>query len=125
READDRVLELVLSRPVPRALWYASRLLAAAGLALVAALAAALPLLATSDAGPTLAWAGGLACELVLLVAAAMACAVALRQVPAACAAVAAFYVLGRSIAAISLMSGDAAADTTGLAARGLARAVD
>ncbi len=124
RDSDDGVLALVLSRPVSRPLWYASRLLGWAVIALIVALVALLPLLALGEAGAALAWGFGLYGELLLLVAAGAACAVGLRQVPAAVAATGAFYVLARSIGALELMSAQALVDPATLLDRALAGAI-
>lgn len=105
REFSERLIDLTLSRPVARSHWYLGRLLGVASTAILFALIAALPLTLTSSPLAALAWGVSLAAELVLVAAATLTCAVALAQVTPVVLAVAAFYLLSRSISAIVLMS--------------------
>lgn len=105
RDFDDRVIDLVLSRPVPRGVWYAGRYAGFASSALLLSLVLALPLAFGGDAKGVLVWALSLGCELCIVVACCLACAVTLQQVPAAFSAFIGFYVLSRAIADIALIS--------------------
>lgn len=105
REIEQRWLELTLSRPVTRTAWYLGRLLGFAMAAFVMALAAGAPLLSLVPPAQVGAWSASLAAELVLVAAASLTCAFTLRNVTATAAAVAAFYVLSRTMSAIALMS--------------------
>jgi hypothetical protein len=106
RDLDDRVLETQLARPLARRTWYLAKLcghgLAAIGLALLAAL----PLLPVAPADALLAWTFALACELLIVAALALACALALGHVAGAVSAVIAFYLLCRVIGASVLLAG-------------------
>lgn len=105
RELADRVIDLTLSRPLSRATWLIGRVAGYGAMVGLLALAAALPLTVTSTPLAALAWGLSLAAELMLVAVASLSCAVALTQVTASVLAVAAFYLLGRSINAIVLMS--------------------
>ncbi|MEX2480815.1 MAG: hypothetical protein WD928_08140 [Gammaproteobacteria bacterium] len=105
RELSDRMLDLTLARPVPRASWYLGRLSGFCAIALVLALFAAVPLLAMVEYARVLAWAVALAAELALLGAVCLTATVTLRQVVPAVLVSGAFYVLARAIDAIVLMS--------------------
>lgn len=105
REQDDRLLDLVLSRPLSRASWYCGRLLGFAVFALGLAALAAAPLAWSAGPAAALTWAVCFAAELEIMVAATLACVVTLRQVTPAVVAAAAFYVLARAIDAMVLLS--------------------
>ena len=105
RELQDRMLDLTLSRPVPRAAWYLGRLTGFGAAALVLALLAALPLVFFVPAATAALWGLSLAAELWLVVAACLTCVITLSQVTLALLAVAAFYILSRAMGAIVLMS--------------------
>ena len=105
RELQDRLLDLTLSRPVPRAAWYLGRLTGFGAAALVLALVAALPLVLFVPAATAAMWGLSLAAELWLVVAACLTCVITLSQVTLALLAVAAFYMLSRAMSAIVLMS--------------------
>lgn len=105
RELSDRMLELTLARPVPRASWYLGRLGGFWAIALVLAAFAAVPLLAMVEYTRVLAWTAALAAELALLGAVCLTATVTLRQVVPAVLVSGAFYVLARAIDAIVLMS--------------------
>lgn len=106
RELNDRMLDLTLARPVPRASWYLGRLSGFCAVALLLALLAAAPLLPLAEFDRVLAWTAALATELILLGAVCLTAAVTLRQVVPAVLLSGAFYVLARAIDAIVLMSG-------------------
>ena len=105
RELADRVIDLTLSRPLSRGTWLVGRLSGYGGMVCMLAVAAALPLAFTATPLAALVWGVSLAAELLLVAAATLSCAVALTQVVASVLAVAAFYVLSRSIDAMVLMS--------------------
>lgn len=105
RELADRVIDLTLSRPLSRGTWVVGRLAGYGAMVCWLAAAAALPLMFTSTPLAALVWGLSLAAELLLVAAATLSCAVALTQVVASVLAVAAFYLLARSIDVIVLMS--------------------
>lgn len=106
REANDRLLELMLALPLSRSVQYLGRLAGfAAGAALLAA-AFALPLLAWAPPGAVALWAVSLALECCVVAAATLFFAMALGQWVPTFAATAGLYLLGRSIAAIQAIAG-------------------
>ena len=113
RELQDRLLDLTLSRPVPRVSWYLGRLAGFAAAAAVLAVFAVIPLIFYAPTGATLAWGVSLAAELWIIAAACLTCVITLGQVTFALIVVAAFYVLSRAMSAIILMSSGPAVDMT------------
>jgi ABC-type transport system involved in multi-copper enzyme maturation permease subunit len=106
REFNDKGIELTLSLALPRAGYFFGKLLGfGAAAVLVAALASAA--LAWLAPLPGLAlWGVSLACELLLVVALTLFCALTFAQIMPAVSFVAAFYLLARMIGAIRLIAG-------------------
>jgi len=105
REYNDKVLELMLAQPWPRAAYLFGKLagFSAAALALAAIVSAPLAFLAPA---PRVAvWGLSLACELVIVASMSLFCVITLTHVVPALAAVLGFYVLGRSMAAIEVIA--------------------
>lgn len=117
RETADKVTEMLLALPAPRAAYYLGKLLGFVGLACLLALFFGAAALALSDTPAALAWTASLAFELSIVAAATLFFASAFTSVPAALAAVAGFYVLARAMAAFRLISAGALLDD-GSAAR-------
>lgn len=105
RELDDRVLESQLARPLARSTWYVAKLCGHLLGALALAGVAALPLAPGVAPADLLVWTLCLACELMIVAAAALACALSLAHVAGAVATVLAFYTLCRVITASVLLS--------------------
>ena len=114
REFDDKVLELVLALPVPRAHYYFGKLLGFSLLAALTAVVFGLVLLIYVPADQVLLWVISLTCELLIVTALSLLCLFTFAQVTLALSAVMAFYLLARSIDAFRLMAEYpvAAADT-------------
>lgn len=113
REANDKVLELMLSLPVSRATYYLGRLLGFAGCAAVISAVLALPVFFWSPAGVASLWAMSLGAEAILVATAAFFFASVLGQFVGALGATLGFYFLARAIGAIQLIAGGPlAADT-------------
>ncbi|MEM7465340.1 MAG: hypothetical protein AAF387_00480 [Pseudomonadota bacterium] len=110
RDFDDGVFDFVVSRSVSRASWYGAKL---AAFSVIVVIFAAICLLPLFHFGATHIWLWwyGFAAELVIVAAASLACAVTLRFTTVAVSAVIAFYVLGRVISAMVLMSERAASE--------------
>ena len=104
REIDDKVVELTLSRPLSRSEWYIGKLLGYVASSVAFAIIVSVPLILQFPA-TGLAWCYSLALELTIVVAATLAFAITLRQIPLALSVVAGFYVLARGIAGMSLIS--------------------
>ena len=105
REFNDKVMELVLSRPLRRSSYFLGKLAGYAAVALALALLFSLPLALFAPAARVALWSLSLACELLLVAAFALFCVLTLTQVTSALAAVAGFYLLARSIGALQIMA--------------------
>jgi hypothetical protein len=105
REFDARRLEQTLAYPLARSAWYGGRLLGFGVLALGVASVACVPLVWFAAPHALAGWGTSLALELVLIAAASLTASVALVQPAAVAFAVAAFYVLARSIEAVVLLA--------------------
>lgn len=108
REFQDKGVELVLSLDLPRAGYVLGRFAGYAVLCASVSALCALPLLVLVDGTAPLFWALSLLLELWLVTAAAVFCMVTFTQLMPAALFVAGFYLLGRSITAIQLMTSTA-----------------
>ncbi|MCZ7563016.1 MAG: ABC transporter permease [Burkholderiales bacterium] len=117
REANDKFLELALSQPMPRAGYLLGKYLGFAAVAAAVAVALSLPLALFAPAGHVAGWAVSLFCELLIMAAVGLFCVLTLSHVLGALTAVAGFYVLARSIAALQVIAA-ASPDTVALAPR-------
>lgn len=105
RDADDRLLELLLSRPVTRTHFVFSRYAGYMAGALLTGMVAALPLLGDAPIHGVMVWTLSLIFELILMTAAAFTFALGLGQVTTAFAATCAFYLLSRSVSSLVLLA--------------------
>jgi len=104
REIDDKFVELVLSRPVSRGDWYIGKFLGYITAVLCFAVLVSVPLVVQVPMQGLL-WGYSLALELIIVVAAALAFAVTVRQITISLSVVAGFYILSRGIAGLVLIS--------------------
>jgi ABC-type Na+ efflux pump permease subunit len=105
REWSDKVTELLLSLPAPRSTYFFGKFAGYAALALILAPLSAVPLLMLANPAGIALWTFSLFCELLIVIAVSLFCVLSLTQVVPAFAAVAGFYALSRSMAAIQLIS--------------------
>ncbi len=125
REQTDKVLELYLSLPLPRAAYYLGKL---AGFAVCAAVASVLfgaLLLLYAPPLQVLMWTVSLLAELLIVVAASLLALFTFSQVTVALSVVLAFYFLARGIGAIQLMSQGPLVDPGALFSRVIEGLVD
>ena len=115
REFSDKVMELVLSRPLRRSSYFFGKFAGFAAVALAFALVASLPLALFAPPTRLAMWGLSLACELLLVTAFALFCVFTLTQVISALAAVAGFYLLSRSISALQIMAANPLSDSLSL----------
>jgi ABC-type transport system involved in multi-copper enzyme maturation permease subunit len=108
REFNDKVLELMLAQPWPRATYLFGKFVGFSAAALALAAIVSLPLAFLAPPAQVAVWGLSLACELVILAAMSLFCVITLTHVVPALAAVLGFYVLGRSMAAIQIIAGAA-----------------
>lgn len=107
REAGDKVLELMLSLPLPRAGYLFGKW---GGCTIAAALLAvlfSLPLLFTAPWAGVCAWAASLFLELAIVASASLLCALTFTHMVGSLAAVAAFYTLSRTMSALLAIGGN------------------
>jgi len=105
REFNDKVVELYLSLPLPRAAYYLGKLTGFAAFAAFAALLFGALLLLYANPLQVLLWSASLLAELLIVVAASLLALFTFSQVTVALSVVLAFYLLSRGIGAIQLMS--------------------
>ncbi len=104
REFDDKVAELTLSRPVSRSEWYLGKLLGYCGAGMLFSVLVSIPLILQVPA-QGLFWCASLMLELTVMISAALAFAITVRQITLVLCAVAGFYFLARGIAGVALIS--------------------
>ena len=105
RESSDKVTELLLSLPAPRSTYFFGKFAGYASVAVIVALLCALPLVMLANLPGLALWAASLVCELLIVTAVSLFCVLALSQVVPALAAVAGFYLLSRSMAAMQIIA--------------------
>jgi ABC-type Na+ efflux pump permease subunit len=113
RELSDKVTELLLSLPAPRSAYFFGKFAGYAMLASILALLCALPLVPFANSQGLVVWTLSLICELLIVTAMSLFCVVSFAQVVPAFAAVAGFYLLSRSMAAMQIIAGAPLQDPT------------
>jgi len=125
REFNDKVMELILSRPIPRSSYFFGKLAGYAMVALALALIFSLPLVLFAPAPRVALWGVSLACELLIVTSVSLFCVLSLTQVLSALAAVTGFYLLARAIAALQVIAANPLSDSMVLSQQFLNLAVD
>jgi ABC-type transport system involved in multi-copper enzyme maturation permease subunit len=125
REANDKGLDMLLALPIPRAAYLLGKLAGFGALALLPALLFGALLLFFAPPAQAALWAVSLLCELWIVAAFSLLCALSLHQAMPALAAVGGFYLLARSTGALQLLGhGAQDADPFG-AQRAIAAGID
>jgi ABC-type multidrug transport system permease subunit len=124
READTKVLELMLSMPLSRTQYYLGRLAGFAAIGAVLASACSIMLLLWCAPAEVALWGVSLAIELALAASAALLFALSLVQPMPALAASAGLYLLGRTIGAMQAIASGPLTDES-LAQRAARLALD
>src|ERR1700704_734090 len=119
RELSDKVTELLLSLPAPRSAYFFGKLSGYALVATILALLSALPLVPFANSQGLAFWTVSLVCELLIVAAMSLFCVLSFAQVVPAFAAVAGFYLLSRSMAAMQIIASAPRQDADDLAAGG------
>ncbi|MBL8381992.1 MAG: ABC transporter permease subunit [Burkholderiales bacterium] len=101
RDTDDKGLELVLSMPIPRSAYLLGKWAGMALAALALATLVAASLLPHAAPRAAAAWGASLFLELIIVASAGLLCAVTFASVVGSLAALAAFYSLARTMAAM------------------------
>src|SRR5712672_31208 len=112
-ELSDKVTELLLSLPAPRSAYFLGKFSGYALVATVLALLSALPLVPFANSQGLVFWTVSLICELLIVAAMSLFCVLSFAQVVPAFAAVAGFYLLSRSMAAMQIIASAPLQDTT------------
>jgi ABC-type transport system involved in multi-copper enzyme maturation permease subunit len=105
RESNDKVLELMLAQPWPRAAYLFGKFVGFSTAAVLLAIVLSVPVVLLAPAAGALAWGLSLACELVIVTAMSLFFVITLTHVVPALAAVVGFYLLARSIAALQIIA--------------------
>ena len=105
RETNDKGLEMILSLPMPRYRYLTGRLCGFAGVSFLISAIVSIPLFQYAPAVRVICWSVSLFCEQVLVAALSLICLLTLSSLPRSLLAVMAFYLLSRSMEAISLLS--------------------
>jgi len=116
REFNEKSIEVILALPAPRYVYYIGKLGGYLMLALMVAGVAGLPLFFYAGPGQVLLWSTSLFCELAIVTALCLFFLFTLGQVTAALSAVAAFYLLARSVGSMQLISHSPILDTGSIA---------
>lgn len=124
REAGERSLDMLMALPMPRAAYLLGKLGGFAALALLPALLFGALCLPFAPWDQCALWAASLLCELWIVAAFSLLCALSLRQGPAALAAATGFYLLARSMAGLQAI-GHGAYRGHDLAQRWIAGGID
>ncbi len=111
REFHDKGVELILALDLSRASFVLGKLAGFAALAVFFAVASCLPVALFAPLGKALLWGVSLLCELWIIAALSLFCAVTFSQVVPASSFVLGFYLLARSISALQLIGGSALLD--------------
>ena len=111
RETNDKVMELLLTRDLSRAHYLFGKLIGYLGIAFVLATLFTLPLSLFATPSRALLWGLSLFFELSIVTALSLFCVLAFNQVVGSLAAVAGFYALSRSMAALQLIGASRADD--------------
>ena len=122
REISDGVILVHLSLPVSRGVYLAARFLGLALVALFTVAGVAALLLLVAPPWPVLLWSVSLLLESLIVAGFALLCAIGLRHIPQAFAAVTGFYLLSRSVStfeAIAAHQAQQGGDLSSLLARG------
>ena len=114
KELNDKGLEILLSLSMPRYAYLFGKFSGFAGIALCISLMACLPLLLYVPAVRVSCWFLSLVCEHLLIISLSLACLLTFSGASLAFVAVMSFYLLSRSMEALSLLSASPilAADT-------------
>lgn len=105
REFNDKGLDVLLALDLPRSHYVLGKLGGFLAIAVLIAVAAALPLAWLAAPAAALQWMVSLGLELAIVAALALFCVLTFSQLTLAASFVLAFYVLARSLTAIRLMS--------------------
>lgn len=105
REFNDKGLELMLSLPLPKSTYVIGKFFGFGICALGFALSLGIALLPLASPAQLLLWSISLFCELLIICAFSLFCILALEQIVSALAVVMGFYIMGRIVSTLQLVS--------------------
>jgi ABC-type transport system involved in multi-copper enzyme maturation permease subunit len=115
RELNDKGLDLLLSLPISRAVFFAGKFLGYSICALLMAMIISLPLFFLAPASQVMAWGMSLALELLIVTAASLFFVLALPHSMGALLSVMGLYLLARTMASLQLMGATSLVDSSGI----------
>lgn len=115
REINDNAVNMIISLPVPRHVYYFGKFTGFASLALIISVLVSLPLWIYSSTDQVGLWTVSLICESLILISVSMLFILTLENIPVAFTAVTAFYLLARSINTILLIGQSPILESTAL----------
>ena len=118
REFQDKGLDVALALDLPRSHYIVGKMAGFLVISLMLAIAAGLPLAALAPAEAVAAWSISLSCELAIVLALSLFCAVTFNQLMPAASVVLAFYLFARALTAVRLISANPIADAAALSNR-------
>ena len=113
RDINDKTINLIIALPIPRYSYYIGKLAGFSVLALSISVLASIPLLLYADSLQVALWTFSLFSELLIIVALCLFFIITLENMPLTLTAVAAFYLLSRSISTIILIGQSPLLETT------------
>jgi ABC-type transport system involved in multi-copper enzyme maturation permease subunit len=118
REFQDKGLDVALALDLPRSHYIVGKLAGFLMIAAALAVIVSLPLVPLAGIEAVAAWSASLACELAIVLALSVFCAVTFNQLMPAASFVIAFYLFARALTAVRLISANPIADASTLAHR-------
>jgi ABC-type transport system involved in multi-copper enzyme maturation permease subunit len=115
REFNDKTVDMIISLPLSRYIYYLGKLSGFVLLTVIFALLLCLPLLLYSEFTQVVLWALSLMCELFIIIALCLLCLFTFGNITTAFTVVIAFYLLARSISTIQLLSRSPILESTAL----------
>ncbi len=116
RESNDKIIDLLLSQPVPRSAYFYGKFIGFGLVALALAVLCGLALALFTRGTGLAVWTVSLAGELLVVASIALFCALSIPQAVTAIAATAGFYLLARSVEAMQLIAAAPLVPNTGIA---------
>jgi len=125
REFNDKTVDMIISLPLSRYVYYLGKFSGFFLLALVFSILLSLPLLIYADSVQVILWTVSLLCELSIVIALCLLCLFTFGNITTAFSAVVVFYLLARSISTIQLLGKSPILETTALSQQFMNKAID
>jgi ABC-type transport system involved in multi-copper enzyme maturation permease subunit len=125
REFNDKTVDMIISLPLSRYVYYLGKLSGFVVLAVIFAMLLCLPLFLYAEFNQAVLWALSLINELVIIIALCLLCLFTFGNITTAFTAVIAFYLLARSISTIQLLSRSPILESTALSQQFMNKTID